>query len=89
MSEEELRNKAKEYAEKEPGLKLNPNDNIVNAIVMGLARNQEKYGAAYCPCRPVTGNKEEDKKIICPCIYNKDEIEKDGHCHCRLFVKEE
>lgn len=89
MSEEKLLKSAKEYAEKEPTLKLNPNTAIVNAIVKGLARNKEKYGEAYCPCRQVSGDKEEDKKIICPCIYNKDEIEKQGYCHCRLFVKNE
>nr|WP_269850493.1 ferredoxin-thioredoxin reductase catalytic domain-containing protein [Methanosarcina horonobensis] len=27
------------------------------------------------------------KKIVCPCIYHKDEIEKDGNCHCELFFK--
>jgi len=88
MSEEAQLKQAKEYAENEQGLKLNPNEVIVNAIAKGLARNEEKYGAAYCPCRPITGDNETDKKIICPCVYHKDEIEKDGQCHCRLFVKE-
>lgn len=88
MSEKELLKKAKEYAEKGAGLKLNPNEVIANAIVKGLARNREKYGAAYCPCRPVTGDKGKDKLIICPCIYHKDEITRDGCCHCRLFVKD-
>jgi len=88
MSEEELLKKAEEYANSTPGIKLNPNKAIVQAIIKGLARNQERYGEPYCPCRPVTGNKEDDKKIICPCVYHKDEIAKDGHCHCRLFVKE-
>lgn len=76
----------KKYAE-ENGFKLNPNKKIVEAILAGLKKNEEKYGAGYCPCRRITGDKEADKKIICPCIYHKDEIEKDGHCYCRLFVK--
>jgi len=87
MNDEEQLKKIKEYAENEPGLKLNPNEAIVNAIVKGLVRNEETRGAAYCPCRPITGDKETDKKIICPCIFHKDEIAKDGQCHCRLFVK--
>ncbi len=74
------------YAESQ-GFKLNPDERIVGAIINGLLRNEEKNGARYCPCRMVSGNKEEDKKNICPCVYHKDEIEKDGHCHCNLFVK--
>lgn len=72
---------------KQSGIKLNPDKNIVRAICMGLLANEQKHGARYCPCRMLTGKKEEDKKIICPCVYHKDEIEKMGHCHCRLFVK--
>ncbi|MBI5554435.1 MAG: hypothetical protein HY920_01100 [Elusimicrobia bacterium] len=39
----------------------------------------------YCPCRPISGNQEEDKQKICPCKWHKDEIAADGHCHCQLF----
>ena len=76
----------KKYAE-DNGFKLNPNEQIVDVVLAGLKRNEEKHGERYCPCRRVTGDREADKKIICPCIYHKDEIEKDGHCHCNLFVK--
>ncbi len=76
----------KKYAESQ-GFRLNPDDATVERVCNGLLTNQKKHGARYCPCRLVTGDKEEDKKIICPCIYHKDEIKKDGHCHCSLFVK--
>jgi len=69
------------------GFKLNPDQKIVDRIVSGLLRNEEKYGKIYCPCRRVTGNEADDEKIICPCIYHKDEITKDGKCFCGLFVK--
>jgi len=72
---------------KASGFRLNPDRKIVEMIVMGLLSNQEKYGARYCPCRIRTGKKEDDVKIICPCIYHKDEIKKMGHCHCGLFVR--
>lgn len=71
-----------EYYAKENGLKLNPNRKIVESIVKSL---MNRHG--YCPCRIITEDKEENKKIICPCFYHKDEIKKDGHCHCNLFVK--
>jgi len=67
--------------------KLNPDKKVVDEIMQGLAENQKKYGKRYCPCRRVTGDVEQDAKIICPCVYSKDEIEKDGKCFCGLFVK--
>jgi ferredoxin-thioredoxin reductase catalytic subunit len=83
---EELIKKSEEYANKQ-GFKLNPDRRIVEGTVKGLLFNEKKYGALYCPCRRVTENKEEDEKIICPCIYHEDEIKKMGHCHCRLFLR--
>ncbi len=78
--------KSEEYAKKS-GLKLNKNKKLLEAIIKGLLMNEKKNGAIYCPCRRLTGNKEEDKKIICPCIYHLDEIKEMGHCHCGLFTK--
>ena len=75
-----------EYALKN-GFKLNPDRKIVEGIVKSLLDREKKFGEKYCPCRRITGGKEEDKKIICPCVYHKEEIEKDGFCLCRLFVK--
>jgi thioredoxin 1 len=69
------------------GFKLNPDKKIVEGIVKSLLDREKKFGDKYCPCRRITGDKEEDKKIICPCIYHKEEIEKDSFCLCRLFVK--
>ena len=86
MEKQELTEKSKKYAE-ESGFKLNPNEKIVENIVNGLLRNEEKYGEQYCPCRRVSGDKEEDAKKICPCFWHKDEIAKDGHCFCNLYVK--
>ena len=75
-----------EYAQKN-GFSLNPNRKIVEGIVKSLLEREKKFGARYCPCRKITGNPDEDKKIICPCIFHRLEIEKDGHCLCGLFVK--
>jgi len=86
MTSEELIKQYENYAQAN-GLKLNPDIKIVEAIVKGLLMKEEKFGARYCPCRRVTGDKEEDKKIICPCIYHKEEIKKEGHCLCNLFVR--
>jgi|SRR3989344_1338657 len=72
---------------KSNGFRLNPDKTAVERVLKGLIANEGKYGKKYCPCRRVTGNEEEDSKKICPCAFHKDEIEKDGHCFCKLFVK--
>lgn len=66
--------------------KLNPDTKIVDRVVKGLVMRKIKYGYAYCPCRLVMGDTEKDKKIICPCVYHVEEIERDEECHCNLFV---
>ena len=74
------------YAKKN-GFSLNPDRETVIRIIKGLFENEKKYGFQYCPCRRVTSNPEEDKRIICPCEFHLVEIEKDGHCLCGLFTK--
>ncbi len=86
MEKETLIEKYQEYA-KENGFSLNLNQEAVERIVKGLLENEKKYGARYCPCRRITGNAEEDKKNICPCVYHIQELEKDGRCLCGLFVR--
>ena len=76
----------KEYAE-QSGFRLNPDREVVERLIKGLLENEKKYGQRYCPCRRVSGNLEEDKPKICPCVYHRQELERDGHCYCRLFVK--
>jgi len=48
---------------------------------------KKEKGKNYCPCRIVTGNKNRDKEIICPCVFHRGEIELHEHRHCNLFVK--
>ena len=76
----------KEYASK-TGFKLNPDREVVERLIKGLLENEKKYGQRYCLCRRVSGNPAEDKPKICPCAWHRQEIEREGHCYCRLFVK--
>ena len=82
---EKLLKEYQNYAKKN-GIRLNPDRKVTNSLIKGLIEREEKYGERYCPCRRITGNKEADKKITCPCVYHKEEIRKQGHCHCFLFV---
>lgn len=46
----------------------------------------------YCPCKYAIYQKtkpEELEDIKCPCIFVPEDMEKHGHCHCRMFDKGE
>jgi ferredoxin-thioredoxin reductase catalytic subunit len=75
-----------EYAKKN-GIFLNPDKVFVENLVKRLLANEEKYGRRYCPCRLVSGDEEKDKDKICPCKWSNEEITRQGHCLCNLFVK--
>ena len=82
---EKILQRSREYA-RENGICLNPNQKIVESLINALIEREEKYGQGYCPCRVVSGDPEKDKDIICPCKFCLDEVKRDGHCHCFLFV---
>lgn len=84
--EQEILKSSKSYAESK-GFKLNPDEKMLGLVIKGLASNKKEKGEFYCPCRAITGNREEDLKNVCPCAFHLEEIEKDGHCKCRLFYR--
>lgn len=84
-TEKEIRRAVEEYAA-EHGYAINPDTKTADTIFRGLAKRQMKSGQPYCPCRIMSGDADKDKGIICPCEFHKDEIAKDGICHCRLLV---
>ncbi len=83
--EVDARKLVEDYAATSP-YELNPNSNHVDKIIRSLAKRKLKNGFFFCPCRMLSDNKEVDAKIICPCEYHIEEIEKEGTCCCDLFV---
>jgi len=73
------------YVKKGPYF-LHPDEVLVRNVLEGLARNKARYGRAYCPCRPIAGDRESDKPNICPCRSHKADIGRDGACECGIFV---
>jgi len=67
---------------------LNPDEVVVRNILHGLARNWQRYGRLYCPCREVSGSRDKDRKNMCPCTTHKQDIAQDGVCECGLFVNQ-
>jgi ferredoxin-thioredoxin reductase catalytic subunit len=55
----------------------------------GYYFNKERYGYMGCPCRLVSGDKENDRDIICPCVYRTPDVEEYGSCYCNLYVSKE
>ncbi|GAX62177.1 ferredoxin-thioredoxin reductase, catalytic subunit [Candidatus Scalindua japonica] len=83
--ETDARKLVDDYVAENP-YELNPDSHHVDKIIKSLAKRKLKNGFFYCPCRMLSDDKEIDAKIICPCEYHKEEIEKDGICSCDLFV---
>jgi ferredoxin-thioredoxin reductase catalytic subunit len=83
--------KIRNDAEKLAGIKgwiINPDSEMADTVFLGLARNKLVRGRRYCPCRLPSGDQETDRKYICPCREAETDIERDGHCHCYLYLKE-
>ncbi len=41
------------------------------------------------PCRLASGQRQQDRDIICPCHYRDIDIEEYGSCYCGLYVSRE
>jgi len=55
-------------------------------LLEALLQNKDRYGYMACPCRLASGDKENDKDIICPCVYRAPDVEEYGSCYCNLYV---
>jgi len=71
------------------GYHLNPQEAFARKLVRSLLDNQKRYGYWACPCRLASGDREEDRDIICPCVYMEPDVEEFGACYCALYVSGE
>ena len=51
------------------GYTINHDEKVVEEILVGLAKNERRYGYKACPCRLATGKYQLDCDIVCPCSY--------------------
>lgn len=72
------------YCEKNNYL-MNPSWMMATNLKSNLCEMDATFGKRYCPCFEPSGDKELDKKMMCPCEYVEDEIKEYGTCHCALF----
>ncbi len=71
------------------GYVLNSDQERVKKVVEKIATNFESYGDYFCPCKQKNQPPVIGVDVACPCQQLKDEIQKQGHCHCRLFFSPE
>lgn len=88
MNAEQLYSKLKVTQEKK-GLIFNKDRAKTLELLEGLLVNKERYGYMSCPCRLASGDLENDRDIICPCLYCQPDIEEFGSCYCNLYVSKE
>jgi ferredoxin-thioredoxin reductase catalytic chain len=62
-------------------------EDITEAVIIGLAKNKMESGSPLCPCRCYSDKKEEALFSYwnCPCVPMRERKE----CHCMLFLTPE
>lgn len=69
------------------GYKFTPDEELVNDLLDVEVELEKRYGAPYCPCQGRTGVREEDMRIVCPCIpYHRAHYDAMRRCWCGLYV---
>lgn len=61
----------------------------VMELLKALVVNKERYGYMACPCRLASGDRDNDRDIICPCEYRAPDVEEFGSCYCNLYVSKD
>ena len=81
--------KQKKWMEKfvaiKPQYAINPNWMMSTNLSIWLTEMEEIYGKRYCPCFEPSSDESLNNKMLCPCKFIDEEIEKYGTCHCALF----
>jgi ferredoxin-thioredoxin reductase catalytic subunit len=66
-----------------------PDEDLLDDLLEGLTKNEERFGYRSCPCRNPCGIKTYDSDIICPCEYRDADVNEFGMCYCGLYVSQE
>jgi ferredoxin-thioredoxin reductase catalytic subunit len=76
-------------AQEPKGYLFNKDKERVFELLDALTINKDRYGYMACPCRLASGDREQDKDIICPCVYREPDVKAYGSCYCNLYVSKE
>ncbi len=69
------------------GYKFSPDEELVDVLLEEEVLIEAREGAPFCPCQGRTGIREQDMKIVCPCIpFHREHFDAMRRCWCGLFV---
>jgi len=85
MDAQELYERMKKVQEPK-GYYFNKDRERTIELLEALLLNKERYGYMGCPCRLLSGDRQADRDIICPCEYSVPDIAEFGSCYCNLYV---
>jgi ferredoxin-thioredoxin reductase catalytic chain len=88
MDAKELYEKLKKVQEPK-GYYFSNNHERVMELLDALLVNKDRYGYMVCPCRLASGDRDNDRDIICPCDYREPDVAEFGSCYCNLYVSQE
>lgn len=71
------------------GYYFNKDKTRVIDLLASLLVNKARYGYMACPCRLASDDRENDRDIICPCVYREPDVQEFGSCYCNLYVTKE
>ena len=89
MTSLEIIEKRAESDAKANGYYLISDPELLQDLLEGLQKNEERYGYPSCPCRLASGKMELDRDIICPCYYRDPDVNEYGKCYCGLYVRKD
>jgi ferredoxin-thioredoxin reductase catalytic chain len=88
MNAQQLYDRMKKIQEPK-GYYFNKDNERTFELLEALLLNKERYGYMGCPCRLLSGDREKDRDIICPCMYSVPDIKEYGSCYCNLYVSKD
>ncbi|WP_321419592.1 ferredoxin-thioredoxin reductase catalytic domain-containing protein [uncultured Methanomethylovorans sp.] len=69
------------------GYKFSPDEEIVDFLLEQEVIIEKEHGHPFCPCQGLTGERELDMKIVCPCIpFHRAHFDAMKRCWCGLYV---
>ena len=69
------------------GYKLSPDEELVDFLFEQEVQIEKDKGSPFCPCQALTGDREHDMQLVCPCIpFHREHYDFMKRCWCGLYV---
>ncbi len=69
------------------GYKFSSDEELVDFLLEQEVNIEKEKGSPFCPCQGLTGEREHDMKLVCPCIpFHREHYDAMKRCWCGLYV---